>query len=121
MCIRDSPGPVTSPSSYGCHRLIREDGAICVTSADELAELAAPMGEFLADPPPEPPGPFRQLGPAERRVVDALPARSPASIGSIIRAAGLVDEDVVSALQRLAGLGLAVQEGTGWRREGATG
>ncbi len=32
------PGPVTSPSSYGCHRLLR-DGAVCVTSAAELAEL----------------------------------------------------------------------------------
>ena len=114
------PGPVTSPASYGCHRLIRDDGAICVTSADEVAELAAPMGEFLAEPPPEPSGPLQQLGPAERRVVDALPARSPASIGSIIRAAGLVNEDVVTALDRLADVGLAVQEGTGWRREGAT-
>jgi DNA processing protein len=114
------PGPVTSPASYGCHRLIREDDAICVTSADELAELASPMGENLAEPPPLATGPLQELGPAERRVVDALPARTPAAIGSIIRAAGLVEEDVEVALKRLAGLGLAVQEGTGWRREGAT-
>jgi DNA processing protein len=114
------PGPVTSPASYGCHRLIREDGAICVTSADELAELAAPMGEFLADPPPERSGPLQELDPAERRVVDALPARSPASVSSITRAAGLVNEDVTAALKRLEALGLAVQEGAGgWRREGA--
>ena len=33
------PGPVTSPTSAGCHRLIRECGAIVVTSADEAAEL----------------------------------------------------------------------------------
>jgi DNA processing protein len=114
------PGPVTSPASYGCHRLIRDDGAICVTSADEVAELASPMGENLADPPPEPSSPWQELDLAERRVVDALPARAPAAIGSIIRAAGLEDGDVSAALERLAGLGLAVQEGTGWRREGAT-
>jgi DNA processing protein len=111
------PGPVTSPASYGCHRLIREDGAICVTSADEVAELAVPMGEFLAEPPPAPSGPLQDLDIAERRVVDALPARSPASLDSITRAAGLVESDVAAALTRLADLGLAVQDGPGWRRE----
>ena len=34
------PGPVTSPASAGCHRLIREYDAVCVTTADEMAELA---------------------------------------------------------------------------------
>jgi DNA processing protein len=33
------PGPVTSAASAGCHRLIRECGAIVVTNADEAAEL----------------------------------------------------------------------------------
>jgi len=41
------PGPITSPASAGCHRLIREYGAICVTSPDEMAELAEPLGEHL--------------------------------------------------------------------------
>lgn len=34
------PGPITSPASSGCHRLIREYDAVCVTSPDEMAELA---------------------------------------------------------------------------------
>jgi len=33
------PGPVTSAASAGCHRLVRECGAIVVTNADEAAEL----------------------------------------------------------------------------------
>ena len=33
------PGPVTSAASAGCHRLIRECGAIVITNADEAAEL----------------------------------------------------------------------------------
>ncbi len=33
------PGPVTSAASAGCHRLIRECGAIVVTNPDEAAEL----------------------------------------------------------------------------------
>ncbi len=34
------PGPVTSAASAGCHRLLREFTAVCVTNADEMAELA---------------------------------------------------------------------------------
>ncbi len=33
------PGPVTSASSSGCHRLLRETQAVCVTSADDVMEL----------------------------------------------------------------------------------
>ncbi len=34
------PGPVTSPASAGCHRLLREFDAVCVVDADQMAELA---------------------------------------------------------------------------------
>lgn len=33
------PGPVTSPSSTGCHRLIREYGATLVTDASDILAL----------------------------------------------------------------------------------
>lgn len=33
------PGPVTSPASAGCHRLIRDYGATLITTADEAAAL----------------------------------------------------------------------------------
>jgi DNA processing protein len=33
------PGPITSASSAGCHRLLREYDATCVTSAQEILEL----------------------------------------------------------------------------------
>jgi DNA processing protein len=33
------PGPVTSPSSAGCHRLIKESGACIITDATDAAEL----------------------------------------------------------------------------------
>ncbi|GAA1215351.1 DNA-processing protein DprA [Rhodoglobus aureus] len=34
------PGPVTSAASAGCHRLIRDYDAVCVTDPDQMAELA---------------------------------------------------------------------------------
>lgn len=46
------PGNVTSVASTGSHRLLREYNATCVTSAQDAAELALPVGsqESLAEP-----------------------------------------------------------------------
>jgi DNA processing protein len=33
------PGPITSAASAGCHRLLREYDAVCVTTASEMLEL----------------------------------------------------------------------------------
>ena len=46
------PGPVTSDVSAGCHKIIREWGAVCVTSAHDVIELLAP---FDGSPPPAQP------------------------------------------------------------------
>ncbi|RXZ67025.1 DNA-processing protein DprA, partial [Agromyces albus] len=50
------PGPVTSPASGGCHRLLREYNAVCVVDAGQMAELvgdhragAHPTGEAVAN------------------------------------------------------------------------
>ncbi|HEY2241458.1 MAG TPA: DNA-processing protein DprA [Streptosporangiaceae bacterium] len=48
------PGPVTSEVSAGCHKIIREWGAVCVTGAHDVLELLTPLGETSAyDPPPD--------------------------------------------------------------------
>lgn len=36
------PGPVTSMASVGCHRLLREGGAVCVTDSSDVIELLGP-------------------------------------------------------------------------------
>lgn len=38
------PGPVTSAASAGCHRLLREYDAVCVTTASEMLELLPGYG-----------------------------------------------------------------------------
>jgi len=38
------PGPITSPASEGCHRLIAERSAELVTSISEVMELVNPLG-----------------------------------------------------------------------------
>lgn len=57
------PGPVTSASSAGCHRLLREYAATCVTSAEEVVELLG-MTEALASAP--------EVSEAVRRMLDVL-------------------------------------------------
>jgi DNA processing protein len=109
------PGPVTSAMSYGCHRLLR-DGAICVTSADELAELVGRMGEFLTEPVPVPTAVHDGLDPRDLRVFDALPLRRAAGLPSLIKVAGLDEQTVVASLGRLELRRLAEREGNAWRR-----
>jgi DNA processing protein len=36
------PGPVTSPASAGCHRLLRSGAAVCVTEVADVLELLGP-------------------------------------------------------------------------------
>lgn len=110
------PGAVGSMSSAGCHRLMREHGAVCVTDAAEVLELLAPSGEDLAPDRPVQPGLLDGLDPLGARVLDALPARSGASLASLARAAGLSEQEVRAGVGRLELSGHAERSGSGWRR-----
>jgi len=45
------PGPVTSAQSAGCHRIIREWGANCVTRAADIIDLLSPLSATDAQAP----------------------------------------------------------------------
>lgn len=109
------PGPVTSMASAGCHRLLREY-AVCVTDAAEVADLAGVVGADLAVRPDGPATVTDGLGPAARRLYDALPLRSPAGPDALARAAGLSARETLAALGELELGGLAVRESGAWRR-----
>ncbi len=109
------PGPVTSPGSAGCHRLLR-DGAVCVTDAAEVVELLAPVGEQLVLPHPVRREEHDGLPPGDSRIYDALPLGRGAGVASIARTAGLDLPSTTAALGRLEVLALAVREHGGWRR-----
>jgi DNA processing protein len=47
------PGPVTSAQSAGCHRIIREWGASCVTRAADITDLLSPLSATDAQAPPD--------------------------------------------------------------------
>ncbi|MEJ3404230.1 DNA-processing protein DprA [Rathayibacter sp. YIM 133350] len=105
------PGPVTSVASAGCHRLLREYDARCVTTADEMAELVtgtpggAPAPALVAD-----------RSSHEVRVIDALSTRSARTADDIARRAGLSTASVVAVLGTLSLDGSARQGDRGWLR-----
>jgi DNA processing protein len=123
------PGPVTSPTSAGCHRLIREYDAVCVTNAEEMAELVRDQvrgstgrrtdagGDATVDSVDESSGRGRSSD--QIRVIDALSARSPRSIADVARRAGLASTSVIGALGALELEGAARERETGWVRGGA--
>ncbi|MBB5632485.1 DNA processing protein [Cryobacterium mesophilum] len=116
------PGPVTSAASAGCHRLIREFDAVCVTNPDEMAELAPLTG--LAD---RAEGALRTTIEGETvepagmqedrvRVVDALSTRSARVVDDIAARAGLSVATVQGVLGAMQLDGGAAERGSGWVR-----
>ncbi|WP_246075577.1 DNA-processing protein DprA, partial [Nonomuraea terrae] len=69
------PGPVTSGMSAGCHKLLRERKAVCVTSPEEMIELVGVIGDDLAPQARVSVLPRDRLNYVTKRVLDAIPAR----------------------------------------------
>jgi DNA processing protein len=109
------PGPVTSAASAGCHRLLREGCAVCVTDAAETLELVGAVGRDLAEEPPTPARPSDGLPVDVVLTLDALPVRRSVSPETISRSAGLTLAEVLSALGRLELAGLATHRDGLWR------
>jgi DNA processing protein len=106
------PGPVTSAASAGCHRLLREYDATCVTTAAEMAELLEPAagsdGEAL--------GATGSAGEVARSVLAVLRRSAAMTVGDIAGSTGLTSSDVQSTLGLLDLEGAVVETATGWRR-----
>lgn len=116
------PGPVTSAASAGCHRLIRDYGASCVTSADEMAELV-PLAEgaVVAVDDHSQQQTLQQRSSEQRsseqtRVLDAMALRSARPVEDVAARAGLSVAQVQSVLGTLELDGVAVERETGWVR-----
>jgi DNA processing protein len=120
------PGPVTSAQSAGCHRIIREWAATCVTCADDVIEMLSPLGASQTLPPGAAPSapksaaagavPSRdELDTDSARVLDALPARGAVGTSTIAVEAGVDLDTVLRCLGLLAGSGFIERCERGWR------
>jgi len=102
------PGAVSSPASEGCHRLIRENDAICVTRAGEAAELVLGVEDDMLEMPVER-RPSNQV-----RVLDALSTRSARAAGHIATRSGLSLHATVAALGALEVEGVVRERDGQW-------
>ncbi|MCK0111288.1 DNA-processing protein DprA [Ornithinimicrobium sp. F0845] len=111
------PGPVTSMVSAGCHRAVREEGAVLVTDAAEVVDLLGDIGgDDLA---PAKRGPERvqdQLDDLPLRVWSTLAPFRSKTVEEITVQAGLAAAEVLGALGELQGRGLAELRLDGWGR-----
>ena len=112
------PGPVTSPTSAGCHRLLRDYDAICVTTAAEMAELIGVGVDLELDLPgaAQTAGAPRERSSDQVRVFDALSVRAPRVPAEIARRSGLSTVAVLGALGTLDLDGSVRERATGWVR-----
>ena len=103
------PGPVTSAASAGCHRLLREFDAVCVTNAQDVREL---WGETHASATAPSPGADHD----RTRLLDAISTRTPREPADIARRSGLSVERVRSLLGLMTLEGAVGQRDGGWVR-----
>ncbi|WP_141940148.1 DNA-processing protein DprA [Microbacterium sp. SLBN-154] len=104
------PGPITSTASAGCHRLMREYDARCITSADDVRELLGwEDGTLLA-------AVSGDRTDRTTRVIDALSVRTEKDLAQIARSAGLAPAEVEAELGILALSGGVERGMVGWRR-----
>ena len=100
------PGPVTSATSAGCHRLLRDrPDAVVVTRADEIVEQCGHMGE-LATHVSGPATVRDALGPTVARVFEGVPVTRATAAPAIAATAGVSVEVAGAALAALAAAGL---------------
>ncbi|WP_231606410.1 DNA-processing protein DprA [Salinibacterium sp. NK8237] len=125
------PGPVTSAASAGCHRLIRDYDAVCVTNPDQMAELA-PLKQALlsvddatdaagtTQTPSEHPDAGSPANTETTRLLDALSARSARTTDDIAARSGLAISTVRAQLGLLELDGRVAETERGWKLAGKT-
>jgi DNA processing protein len=109
------PGPVTSVASAGCHQIIREWGAVLVTSAVEVLGHVGIAGDDLPGGSNGPVLPHDALDRVTALVLDAVPARGGAGPAAIAVSAGVDIETAIRCLGALAAGGFVDRCERGWR------
>lgn len=118
------PGPVTSEQSAGCHELIREYGAMCVTGGRDVLEHLEPAAAGTGDGPRRGPAVDRdRLDPVATAVLEQVPARGGRGPAAIAVRAGVDLDTAVRQLGLLAAAGFVQRCDKGWRtvRSGSAG
>ena len=100
------PGPVTTGTSAGCHRIMREFMAEPIENPDDMARLVTGVDDS--------PVLSSAIGPLETRIQDALSNRKPRSVEEICALAGIRTEEVLEGIGMLELAGAVSKRGNGY-------
>jgi DNA processing protein len=120
------PGPVTSAQSAGCHELIRDWAAVCVTQAADVMELISPLGDECTAavgagaPDRDPAVPAEHLDPVTASVLQTMSTRTGRGPATIATLAGVDLDTAIRCLGLLAAAGYAERCDQGWRARRTT-
>jgi DNA processing protein len=115
------PGPVTSEHSAGCHELIRDYSAMCVTCASDVAEhIALPGAGSSTGPRRGQPRDRDLLDPVAVAVLEEVPIRGGRGPASIAVRAGVDLDTALRCLGLLAADGFVERCQLGWRAAKST-
>ena len=103
------PGPITSPTSLGCNRLIQQGAKPALSVADILEELGLPRSATPEGASAGPRAAPLDLGPLQRKLWDALGAE-PQHVDALVATAGAETSAVLTALTELEMRGLVKQQ-----------
>ena len=109
------PGPVTSLASAGCHYIMREWGAECVTGAADVVAALSFGPDDLPGPASGAVLPRDALDPVTRDILEAIPARGGWGPARIAATAGVDLDTVLRGLGELAAGGFVERCERGWR------
>lgn len=112
------PGPIDSPESAGTNRVLQEDAQLVASAADVLG-LIAPLDTLDFDVEAQERREWDELGPHERLIHEAMPARAALTIDALLARLPepLPLAVVMSALAALAAREVVGEEPDGrWRR-----
>ena len=112
------PGPVTSPASTGCHRMVQDGTAMLATEVSDVLAAADLTAEVS---PSEAASSAVEsdrdlLSDREARVLDAIPGRGWIDITGLVRSSGMASRDVLAAAALLTAGGWLAEGERGWRR-----
>ena len=122
------PGPVTSAASAGCHRLLRDFTALCVTGPEDMAELVPPVPQPAGGAPAraadEAPASSKSVpissgidpSGTRMRLLDAVSERSGRQVAKIAALSGLAPDRVRAELGLLELEGIVHEGASGWQR-----
>jgi DNA processing protein len=108
-------------ASAGCHRLLREGVAVCVTDVAEVRELAGIIGsgvlavaQTARSADDRAARPWDGLDPVSRHVLDALSRRTATELDRVASLAGVTVAETRGALGVLELGGWVARRGSGW-------